>query len=426
MENKKIKCCRGRKTVLAVFALASVIFSSCSKKSEPLIIWTSRSEIVSYVELFNSTHTDVKAVVVYKEETARSLPPAKDELSPDIVIAPWLKNSATRKNFVSLDYLFQDRIIDRELFYPLVLDYGVINEKQYLLPVSFNLPLMIYSKKNEKLVKTDHYLSLDQIQNAASSFNELNKSSAYTAMGFAPSWNSEFLYQCTKLNGVSYREKGTSFAWDNDQMISTVDILKNWTSSKNTDTSAEQNFQFRYLYMPVYRQVTTGRCLFGYVSSSDFFTLSDAQSSGLTFRWLSQDEKIPVQDDIVTMGIYKGGKHVSKAEKFIEWFMTEQTQRDLIARAESMKLDTLTFGIAGGFSSIKDVTDKYYPAYYRSLLGNLPPEKALLLPRILPPRWKNLKANVIVPYLTDSTKTDMQKAVTPLEERINEWNKQFY
>ena len=81
-------------------------FSCNSPYEDPIIIWTNRSEFASYVELFNASQDDCKAIVVYKENPSESFPIAKDETPPDIVIGPWLKNETVRKNFISLDYLF--------------------------------------------------------------------------------------------------------------------------------------------------------------------------------------------------------------------------------------------------------------------------------------------------------------------------------
>ncbi|MDD7459973.1 MAG: hypothetical protein SPJ89_06405 [Treponema sp.] len=415
--------------LFARFALIflSFAFISCSNpKDKKLIIWTNNTEFVSYVELFNATHENTKAVVVYKKEPARALPPSKDELPPDIVAGPWLKNSLTRKYFTSVDYLFSEKSISKTQFYKKLLNYGSINEKQYLLPVSFNIPVMIFSKKNESLVGTNHYLSFNRIMEYGSKFNAKNEKGVFTAMGFAPSWNSEFLYTLTKLNGTSYREKGTSFLWNEEAMKNSIKQIIDWTSSCNTDTTTEQNFQFRYLYMPFYRQVTTGRCLFAYTTSDRLFTLTDAQGSHISFRWIMEDNKIPVEDNIITMGIYKKAENSEQAETFISWFLKEETQQKLIERTENMKLDTVNFGIAGGFSSIRDVNEKYYPAFYRQLLGNMPAEEFLTLPNILPYRWESLKSNVILPYLLDSTNTNGAKNNSTLEERITEWTKQFY
>ncbi|MGN0729799.1 extracellular solute-binding protein [Treponema sp.] len=414
-----------------IFPLAAALLlftlTSCRKQqSKPLVIWSDNAEIVSYVELFNATHKNISAFVVYKDGVARSLPPAKDELTPDLLIGPWLKNSATRKYFQPVDYLFREKSLDRSLFYKQLLEYGQINEKQYLVPLSFNLPAMIFNKKNEDLITTEHFLNLEQIRDFSAEFNEKNKSGAFTAMGYAPSWDSEFMYLATRLYGTSYHEKGSSFIWNEEAMQNSIQQMRQWTLENNSSTSAEQNFQFRYLYMPGYKQVASGRCLFSYTTSDKLFTLTDSQITDLSFRWLEQDGKIPVEDWILTIGLYKKAEHPAQAEKFIAWLMKIETQQLLIERTENMKLDTVNFGIAGGFSSLKEVNEKLYPAYYRHLLGNMPPEQFITLPNILPYRWHSLKSHVIIPYLKESIRTENSDTVQPLEERIAEWTKQFY
>ena len=404
-----------------------LLLTSCTgSTNRPVIIWTSSPELASYVELFNASQEKAKAVVVYKEHTARSLPPARDEVPPDIVIGPWLKNSNTRKLFTPLDYLFNNQYIYRALFYPQLIDYGAISEKQYLLPLSFNLPVIVYNIKNESFITNDQALTLDAIKISAGNFNVKNKNDVYTAMGFAPSWNKDFLYVASKLFGASYREKGTSFSWNEKAMFSAVTYLHDWTMAQNTDTAAEQNFQFKYLYMPAYKQVSDGRCLFAYMTSDVLFTLTEEQAQGLSFRWIYERERIPVEDAVITLGLYKHSRNVKQAEVFINWFFKEDTQTALLERTAAMKLDTRTFGIAGGFSALRNVSEKVYPVYYRQLLGNLPAAEFLTMPNILPYHWPSLQEQVIIPYLQESTSTINEGQSQTLEERITEWNKQYF
>ncbi len=410
-------------------ASASFLFCSCAAKEAKIAtIWTDVPSLVSYAELFNASHDDVKVVVVYKKSVASAMPPAKDEEGPDLVLGSWLKNSGTRRYFSTLDYVLSEQKISRSSFYKQLIDYGEINEKQYLLPVSFNLPAIIYSKKNEDLVSSvsTHVINLSQLKTLAAGFNVQNADGTYAAMGYAPSWDEDFLYELTKLYGADYHEKGNNFAWDSKSLQLAISDVKEWTLARNTDTTSEQNFEFKYLYMPKYRQVTTGRCLFTYLPSDDFFKLSETQSTALTFRWLEQDNKICVEDDIVTLGLYKKAKNAKTAEKFIGWFFNENTQRELIMRMENIKLDTVNFGIANGFSSLKGVNEKYFPMHYRQLLGNLPSEEYLSMPKILPYRWVNIKERVLLPYLKESSDTSATTSVASLEERITDWTKQFY
>ena len=407
--------------------LLAVLFFSCSSGEErPLVIWTDSFSFASYVELFNSLNENTKAIVVYKENPASSLPPAKDELQPDLVVGSYLKNSSVRRYFSPLDFLFDDGRISRVSYYAQLLDYGTVNGKQYVLPVSFNIPAVIYNSRNAEFVKTDHLLSLEDMKAFSADFNAVNKSGAYTSMGWGTSWEKDFIYEATKLNGASYAEKGSSFSWDSAAVDSTLDFLKNWTLKANADTTTEQNFQFRYLYMPRYRQVSTSRCLFAYTTSDRFFALTESQKEGLEFRWLGNNGKIPVEDSIVCMGLYNGSSRIKASEDFISWFFSTDSQRLMLERREKMNLDTVSFGIAGGFSSLKATNENIFPAFYRNLLGNLPGEKNLVLPRMLPLRWESLKERVIIPYLTESVNTDAQTKPVSLEERINNWTKQFY
>lgn len=410
---------------LAAVALCSLV--SCSSKSEePLVIWTSSKEFATYVEQFNATHTNAKAVLVYKEQPARALPPAKDEQTPDLIIGSWLKNSTTRKYFTPLDYLFQERLLNKSVFYRQLIDYGVINEKQYLVPISFNIPAIAYDSRQEANLPEGKSLTLNQIKECAKAFNTTDKSGNYTAMGFAPVWDTDFLYLVSKMQGASYREKGNSFSWNETAMEQSIRYLRAWTQDCNTDSTAEQNFQFKYLTMPEYKQVISGRTLFAYMTSDELFTLSPAQLEPLSFRWIQSNGMSSVEDSLVTVGLYKHAKHSSQAELFLKWFFTTQTQVQLIQKQEEMKLDTRVFGIASGFSSIAQVNEACYPTYYSQLLGKLPEASSLTLPNILPYRWTSLKQQVIIPYLQQSSDTTSQKEVDDLTRRIADWSKQFF
>jgi len=405
---------------------AALLFTSCHKSKKPVIIWTSCAEFASYVEEFNASQDKAQAVVVYKKEPARSLPPAKDEETPDIIIGPWLKNSSTRKYFTPVDYMFSEQSINKSLFYSQLIDYGKINEKQYLLPVSFNLPAIVFKSENENLMPDSHLITLDEIKTVAGNFNQQNESGVYTAMGYGPSWDKNFLYLVSKLEGASYREKGTSFSWNSKSMLATITYLKDWTTARNTSTTAEQNFQFKYLYMPEYKQVSSNRCLFSYMTSDELFSLSSEEQSGLSFRWIQKDNTVPVDDDIITMGLYKDSKNTKDAEVFLSWFTKSTTQESILQRAADMHLDNITFGIANGFSSIKTVNENIYPTYYRQLLGNIPTGKYITTPNILPYRWPSLKEKVVIPFLSESTNIDSSATVASLETRIAEWSKQYF
>ena len=414
-----------KQLLTSAFCLFPVILLASCGNSSPVIIWTDRPEIVSYVEFFNVAQNKAKAVVVYKDKLAVSLPPAKDEQNPDIVIGSYLRNSRIKKNFAAVDRVFNRSQINPSSIYAPLLEYGKVNGRQYLIPVSFNLPTMIFSQKNHALVNGNMLIDSDSIRDSACKFNQKSKEDLFVKMGYAPSWDANFIYQLSKTFGAEFGEKGTAFSWNADSLASTIEYLKSWTLEKNESTSAEQDFSFKYLYAPKQKLVDSDRCLFAYIKSDDFFDIPGEQTESISFRWLSKDEKIFVNDDITSLGLYRKTKNAKDAYAFIEWFFLESTQKNLLERAMRMNLETQTFGICSGFSSIKSVNERVFPAYYKTLLGKMPPEDFLIAPLALPSRWESLKERVIIPYLSEVTNTDSQNTVKSIDERITVWRNQF-
>ena len=102
--------------IFLIFALSVFLFSCNSQQQEQkkrIVIWTSCSEFVQYIELFNTTHKENSAILVYKENPALSIPPASDETPPDIIVGSWLRNDKPYKNFKPLDYIFYNKIFFR-------------------------------------------------------------------------------------------------------------------------------------------------------------------------------------------------------------------------------------------------------------------------------------------------------------------------
>lgn len=419
-----------KKTAYFIFSLFFVpaFFTGCGhkdKKYETFIIWTDREEIVSYTELFNSVQDDVKAVVVYKSRIANSLPPARDEERPDLIIGSWLKNAGIRKYFRPLDGILSADAVDAGTFYAPLLEYGKIAGAQFLLPVSFNLPLVIFSKKNENLLTEKYCLKVDQIRDTAALFNKKNEKGLWTNMGFGPSWDDEFIYTVSKKFGPCFTEKGNSFVWDDGKIQLTADYIKNWTTEKNESTTAEQDFEFKYLYTPKYRQIEQDRTLFAYTTSGELFSIPSEQFGVLDYRWLSINGKLPVEDDIVSLGIYKKAQNPRRAEIFIKWFFNGENQRLMLERTDKMNLDTASFGIASGFSAVKSVNEFAFPIYYKNLMGNLPIEELLSAPESFPARWESLKERVVFPYLRSVIQTDATGETQSMDELLGAWLKQF-
>ena len=419
--NKKLRI-----KLISTFLLASVsvLMFSCSEPVESrIVIWTSCAEFAQYTELFNSTHPGSNAVIVYKQNPAEDLPPAKDELAPDIVIGSWLRTDKTNRQFKSLDYLFDRQIISSSMFYTQLLEAGKVRKTQYLLPVSFNLPALIFADSNKEYITENYTLSLNQIKAIGLNYNQQNNKGVFTRIGFIPSVNQDFLYLTTKLYGVDFRQEKNQIVWSDLRLRNTVTFVKDWINTNNGSIQEEQDFAYKYLSMPDYRAVTSGRTLLAYTTSNNMFTSIKAQELDIDYRWIIGDDFIPIEDSFSMIGIYDKARNEQGATEFLSWFFNAQNQQEILERKIKMGLNNEMFGIADGFSSLREVTEHVFPIYYNQLLTNLPPAHLLKVPQKLPSRWDSYKSVVVEPYLSNAI-TENSKA--SIKEYEAEWRKKVF
>lgn len=410
-------------SILLSCAATALLFSGCPGKDNGItIIWTDQAEFASYAELFNSSQSRYRIVVEYKDNPSGALINATT--LPDIVVGPWLKGEKTRSRLIPLDYLFTELRISSKQFYEPLLDLGSVRGRQYLLPVSFNLPSLIFSSDSRDLVTSDFSLSLDQIQSLARAYNA-QKSGIYSRMGFSPRWNSEFLYNTAQLFNARFEEDTPLFSWNQSSLDDAVQYLRDWTRTVNTSATAEDDFEFKYLYDPPYKLVTKGKSLFSYMTSDELFVLPQDKIQNIDFRWITRNGQTPVKDNIIYLGVCRNAKHLESAEAFISWFYEEKNQKAMLERSRAMGTMDRTFGISGGFSALQTVNEKSFPLYYPSLLGHLPPTDDLAVPRILPNNWELCKEEIVIPFLVDAASAPPGKEgdVESLEHRIADWLK---
>jgi ABC-type glycerol-3-phosphate transport system substrate-binding protein len=381
------------------------------------VLWTDRPEFALYAEIFNTSQDRYKFEVRYFESPAQKLMDTKEY--PDIAVGSWLKSTSTRTLFRPLDKLFKDESIDSRAFYSQLLALGRIDNKQYLLPVSFNIPALIFSRKNSGVLSNSFVAGFEEIKSAGKDYNAGTKTS-FSRMGFSPAWNDEFLFIIATLFNTSFRE-ASPLAWDAHALDQAVLYIREWIRDANTGIEAEDDFAFKYFFDPPVKLVITGRILFAYMNSSALFTLSEEQRSGLDFRWIAEQDTIPLSEDTTYFGVCKAGKAQKAAAAFTRWFFQEETQRGVLEKSKGSRLNEISFGIANGFSALKTVTENIFPQYYSGLLGRMPPETFLSPPNILPGNWMTLKGKVILPYLHDRIRSPSPPEVRSLERSLTEW-----
>jgi hypothetical protein len=339
------------------------------------------------------------------------------------VIGRYQKSGQSRSSFQALDHLYSDLVVNPNSFYSGLLELGNYEGRQILLPVSFNLPLIVFDRKLEPSMKDGFVIDIADLETLGAELNQSSKA-AFTNMGFGPRWSPEFLFSAISLLGAGFRE-GSPLKWDHAALDASVAYVRAWSERANGSAAKEDEFQFKYLYLPEYRSVEEGRIGFAAMSSSEFFVVSEERRASLSFRWLSRSGSIPVDEGIVYAGICRKGEGRQAAEAFIEWFYSEESQRAILEEAKRYRSIESSFGIAGGFSAIRSVNEKLFPLYYPSLLGKLPPSTYLMPPNVLPAQWPAMKEAVVLPFLLEQTGPNPPEGDRneTLESRLQAWLK---
>ncbi|GHV36199.1 lipoprotein [Spirochaetia bacterium] len=398
---------------------AILLVLSCSNRGETAVLWTDRSEFAIYAEYFNSSQNLHKVEVRYFKSPAEKL--TKTGEFPDIITGSWLKSVSTRAFFTPLDTFFSKNVISRRDFYPRILALGRIDNKQYLLPVAFNIPALVFSRETGALISNPFIIGFEEIKTLGKEHNA-ETGGTYSRMGFSPVWDDEFLFTAASLFDADFRE-ANPLAWDAAALERAMVYIQSWVNDANTGIQQVEDFSFKYFFEPPVKLVSSGRILFTYMDSSQLFTLAEERRSNLDFRWITEKNTIPLSEDAVFYGICRKGKAKKAAAAFTRWFFQPETQRLLLEMSRNMRMNETSFGISGGFSAIRGVTEQIFPRFYPNLLGHMPPEEFLSPPNVLPRNWITLKERIILPYLRERIRSANKDDISPLERRISDWSR---
>jgi ABC-type glycerol-3-phosphate transport system substrate-binding protein len=404
--------------IALILALVLASLLSCAVfESDTVVLWTDRPEFALYGEYFNAAQNRYKVEIRYYEAPAQRLVETGEY--PDIVAASWLNSASIRSLWRPLDDLFKKDGLDEAAFYQKLLAVGKIDNRQYLLPVNFNIPAIIFARDFTQSYTNPFTIEMDEIKERGKAFNTEARG-VYTKMGFSPSTNDEFLFLAAILFGAGFRE-ASPIAWESQALEQSVRYISEWIAEANNGVQMEDDFSFKYFFDPPDKLVNSGRILFTYMDSSRFFTLSEERRTNLDFRWISSREMIPIDEWGVYYGIHKRTRALGGAKAFTRWFFTTETQKLLLEAEKSKRTTELSFGIAGGFSAMRTVTEQVFPQFYPDLLGRIPPENYLSPPNILPRNWISVKERVILPYLRDRIRSSSRDEVRALERRVSDW-----
>ena len=396
------------------YFLPFIASASCGLVSEPTVrLLTNRPELAAYIERYNSTQEKFRLEIAYVESPAQSVLSSEQA---DIVIGEWLAAPQIMERFESTADIVKAGRIDPSLFYAGLLAMGSKDNRPVLIPVSFDIPALVFMGKNAPSDLPSMLLPLEMLRTLSQSYNRTGKNGPLS-MGFSPLWNRDFLSSSAALFGAKIRAGRGGFpAWDPDGLAETVGFLRDWLGRVNGGKDRDAAFADKNLVQPYYKLIETEKILFSIASFTDFFALPEEKRRSLDFRWPSREGVIPVMEDVLFAGVLRYAKNKNGARSFLEWFFSLQNQKSLLDVAQSLRIGV--FGVTNGFSAFKSLNERELPQKYPILLGHIPSENLLVFPEILPDNWLEIRDEVFWTWLMRSAKGE---ETAPLSAVLEEW-----
>ena len=407
-----------RKLPILISALAAsvcALLAGCGLGLEPTVqLVTNRAEMAAYVDRFNAVQSEVKVEIAYQETPAQAV---LDGVTGDIVIGEWLASPSVMDRMDGLGDIVKPGKIDPAWFYSRLLAMGSRDNRPVLVPLSFSLPAVVYTRQPADLPTM--FMPLDTLRAMSKAYNKTSKAGALINVGFSPAWSPDFLTATALLFGARVRPGRNGLpSWDESSLRKTVDFVASWITDVNGGPADDVFFTRYVLNQPwAWHKLLAdpARALFGFASFTDFFALPEEERRDLDFRWLSQDGVIPVLDNVLFAGIQRSSRDKGGARAFLQWFCSLGVQQSLITVNQSRRIGV--FGITNGFSALKNINEKDLPLKYPLLLGHIPQENLLSFPETLPDSWLKVR-DVIHPWIIATAKG--QETET-LQKKLEEW-----
>jgi ABC-type glycerol-3-phosphate transport system substrate-binding protein len=402
-----------------LLALGACLFlCSCGLVSESAVkLITNHPEMAAYAERFNARQQDVRVELEFRETPYQSV---QDGEQADAVMGEWLATPQIMDKFDSVSDVVKPGRIEPSWFYSRLLDMGSKDNRPVLIPVSFNLPAIVFFNPGGTTDLPSMFIPLELMRSMSQSFSGTGKG-PNSSMGFSPLWNTDFLSWTAALYGARLRAgRGGVPTWDSEGLKNTVGFLRIWVAQVNGGKAQDKAFFDRNFVQPYYKLLSARKILFALTPFSDFFALPEDERRDFDYRWPSSGGVIPVQDDVLFAGVLRSARNKKGAKTFLEWFFSPQNQKSLLETAQSRRI--AVFGMTDGFSSFKTINEKDLAQKYPLLLGHIPTENLLQFPDTLPDNWVKMRDEVVQPFLAQAAAGDDSPTLTEMLEKWQETN----
>lgn len=399
-----------KKIVFLFFGCWILFFLSCEQRATTCI--SSSPDIAFFAEQFNTAQSKHKILFHYSENCREYL---IQEQIPDIVFDWDIQDTVQRINYKTL----RSVLGKRGNYYSDLLNQGKIRGRQKMIPISFNLPAVIY-KHTPGEAEYQAVVNFKQMDAIARDWNRQNQYE-YLKLGFSPLWDQDALYLAYRMFDLQFINKEGGFTVNQTALEQAEEQINRWTGSLIPDINKEQFFRDKYRKTPGYRLIQEEKVLFFYYQTDDLFLIPQPFRSNQLFAWLNNGSKIPSDESFLFAAIPEKTKNAKGAQAFLSWLLNPEIQKMLIQKKN--KEGYTSFGFCEGFSSIKEINEKVLTQFYPELKSRMPRESEILFPEFIPLGFYQAKEEVITDWLVQKL---LGKNEMDLAFELDKWSKQQF
>jgi ABC-type glycerol-3-phosphate transport system substrate-binding protein len=377
--------------------LAAVLLAAgCGLLPDPTVrLATGRAEVAAYVERYNARQDEFRVEVRWRDSPAQAV---LDGEAFDVVIGEELATASVMDRLESLGDVVKPGRLDPAGFYPGLLAMGSRDNRPLAVPISFDLPAMVFLRGALPQDLPSLAIGIETIRNFARPVNSIGKGGGLSTVGFSPLWNREFLLLSARLFGARLRAgRAGALAWDPAGLQAGVDFVRSWIAEDNGGAALDRAFAERNLVQPWERLLASRKILFALMPFTEFLALPEEKRRDLDYRWLARENAIPVRDTVLFAAVPRAARNKRGAKAFLEWFAGPAAQRELAEVNRSLRLGV--FGVTSGFPALIALNEKDLPQVHPSLLGRVPAAGMLSFPEPLPSGWRRMRDEAVLPWL---------------------------
>lgn len=367
--------------------------TACSQAPRVSTLYSNIPELALYAEIYNASQTSYRIIPEFHGNPQELLMASG---SPADMVAGNLKMPPQPLDrLASLDFIFDRSGESRKDYYEGILNQGQHQGVQVLLPLSFNLPLIIGQKDSFPEDWPGVLVEAGDLIAHSSTQNRPQKSPP--VLGYSLRWSN------LQVESLLFSSGWTPALTPEGALVIPPDVpeafFKTLTSMRDMNGgSFEDRFTAKYLPGQGLKLLSDRRVIFYPSTLRDHLSLPTGQLDALDFRFPALAGKVWATDDPVMLAFPRGSRQPEAAGDFAAWLMRKKTQIMLLETSADLQLKS--FGIAGGLSSLYEITEEHITRTTLELTKPVPGRKDLIFPPALSQDWSEFTGQVLHPWIS--------------------------